>query len=202
MRKLKILFAILIAIVVSAYVLQHSWQSFDARKIAVSETRMWQAYYAKNPKALHSELVKILQEQFGILLPNAMRIAKHLVAAAVNFQQAHGSYDAVALPDLKKAYELLQEAVGGSFDPHEAALAELAWWVARRTRGKDSPAEVGQLIGRLYAILYGQDSPAFLEAGILRAQAADLRDKGGKETDWQEIERLLYLSYSKLEAGL
>jgi len=202
MRKSNIILLVFILIAGTTYLLLHSRNNFDAREIAISETKMWQAYYSRNPKVLHGELVKILKEQFGVLPSSAMQIARHFASAAVTFQQAHGNYDAITLPDLEKAYEKLKQAIGGSYDPQEAAGAELAWWVARRTTGKNSPEEVGRLIGRLYSVLYGHDAPQFMQAGLLRAQAADIRDKGGLESDWQEIERVLHLSYSELQSGL
>lgn len=74
--------------------------------------------------------------------------------------------------------------------------------VAKRTREKGSPEEVGRLIGRLYSVFYGHDAPQFMQAELLRAQAVDIRDKGGFKSDWQEIERILHLSYSKLQSRL
>ncbi len=68
----------------------------------------------------------------------------------------------------------------------------------RRTPGQDSPEEVGRSIARLYTILYGETNPDILEAGLLRAQAADLRDRHG---DWKEIETLLRQSYNALARG-
>ena len=202
MKKNNFMLAILIFIAFSAYWLIHSRNTFDAHEVAISETKMWQAYYSRNPKVLHGELVAILKEQFGIYAPSALQIAKHFVSAAVKFKQARGDYEAIILPDLEQAYEQLKQAIDGNFVPQEAARAELAWWVARRTPGKDSPEEVGRLIGRLYSVLYGYEAPEFIQAGLLRAQAADIRDKDELESDWQEIERILHLSYSKLLSGL
>lgn len=42
----------------------------------------------------------------------------------------------------------------------------------------------------------------FKNAGILRAQAAALRDSGGKNADWEKIEELLKESYIELEKGI
>lgn len=82
------------------------------------------------------------------------------------------------------------------------ARAELGWWVARRTPGRNSPAQVGAEIANLYALLYGKTNPNLQKAGLLRAKAAYLRDQGGNSPDWQEVERLLRESYEALVVGL
>jgi hypothetical protein len=102
------------------------------------------------------------------------------------------------LDDLTEAYSMIRRASGGSFNPKEVAKAELAWWIARRTPGQNSPEQVGKKISELYALLYGHNDPAFLKAGVLRAQAAKLRDMEGKDTDWQKVEDLLRKSYQEL----
>ena len=118
-------------------------------------------------------------------------------ASAVKFQEGSGDCSE-ALPELEQAYRRLKELSGRSFDPHEAAKEELAWWVARRTDGSDSVEEVGGKIAELYAVLYGSAQPEFREAGRLRAKAGDVRDKGGVDCDWKEVEGLLRQSYGVL----
>jgi hypothetical protein len=170
----------------------------DPDKIAAAETRMWQAYYAADLPRLHSEMVALLRAQFRLAPADAERIARSLTIAAMKFATSGGNYEQVALPDLEIAYLQLKAVLQLSFDPREAARAELAWWVARRTPGQDNPQEVGKRIARLYAILYGRERPEFLEAGVLRAEAGQLRDRRGMNCDWTEVERLLRRSYRVL----
>ena len=66
-----------------------------------------------------------------------------------------------------------------TYDPAVIAKAELAWWIARRIPGKDSPEQVGALIADLNAQFYGVPREKVLEASILRARAGRLRDEGG-----------------------
>jgi hypothetical protein len=106
------------------------------------------------------------------------------------------------LPDLEAAFGELRRVTKRPFDPKQAARAELAWWVARRTPGQDSAQQVGQGIGQVYAILYGQDRPGFEEAGVLRAEAGRLRDQGGAACDWQQVETLLQQSYRVLTKAI
>ncbi len=170
----------------------------DPDKIAIAETRMWQAYYAGDLSRLNSEMVALLRAQFGLASADAERIARSLSFAAMKFAISGGNYEQVVLPDLEVAYLQLRAVLKLSFDPREAARAELAWWVARRTPGQDNPQQIGKRIARLYAILYGRERPEFLEAGVLRAEAAQLRDRRGMNSDWTEVERLLRRSYRVL----
>ena len=170
----------------------------DPDKIAAAETRMWQAYYAGDLSRLHGEMVALLRAQFRLAPADAERIARSLTVAAMKFAISGGNYEQVALPDLEVAYLQLKTVLKLPFDPREAARAELAWWVARRTPGQDNPHQVGERIARLYAILYGRERPEFLEAGVLRAEAALLRDRRGVNCDWTEVERLLRRSYRVL----
>jgi len=47
-----------------------------------------------------------------------------------------------------------------------------------------------------------RDNPHIERAARLRAQAAELRDKGGAVCDWDEVERLLKKSYQSINRGL
>jgi hypothetical protein len=170
----------------------------DPDKIATAETRMWQAYYAGDLSSLHNEMVALLRAQFRLAPADAERIARRLTVAAMKFATSGGNYEQGALPDLEIAYLQLKAVLKLSFDPREAARAELAWSVARRTPGQDNPQLVGKRIARLYSIIYGGARPEFLEAGVLRAKAAQLRDRSGINCDWSEVERLLRRSYRVL----
>ncbi len=171
-------------------------------KVAASEARMWKAYYANNIKMLRRELLNLLRGQFDLSIVEAMDVGKPLARAAMKFSRARSNYKPKVLPDLELAYSRIKEATSIMFDPKEAARAELDWWVARRTPGIDSPEEVGHRISLLYTVLFGESSPEFERAGLLRAQAAHLRDKGGSRCDWDTVERLLLESYRTLQAGL
>lgn len=170
----------------------------DARAVAAAETRMWQAYYAADPLRLHGELTALLQAQFHLPPAEANAVAQNLAMAAYKFETSDGDYETLVLPDLERAYGQLRTALKRPFDPRQAARAELAWWVARRTPGQDSAQQVGAKIGQLYGIVYGAERPGFIEAGVLRAEAGRLRDSGGANCDWQQVESLLQRSYQAL----
>ncbi|MCP4252190.1 MAG: fibronectin type III domain-containing protein [Candidatus Scalindua sp.] len=171
-------------------------------KVATAETRMWQAYYANDHIALRQELTNLLRNQFGISASDADEIGELLAIAAIKFESAASNYQTLVLPDLELAYARLKEKLDVEFDPKEAAGAELGWWVARRTPGSDSAEEVGRLIAHLYVVLFGEKQPAFERAGLLRAQAAHIRDEGGAACNWDTVEQRLHESYLALQEGL
>jgi len=128
--------------------------SFDADKIAQSETKMWQAYYAGNKTKIGIELIYLLRNQYGLHLFEAKQIGELFASAAMKFRSAKGDYENLVLGDLTEAYLLIKKATGRSFNPKKTARAELAWWVARRTPGQDSVNQVGQKIAELYTLIY------------------------------------------------
>lgn len=173
--------------------------SFDSKAIAASETRMWQAYYAKDKKALFEELKTAMRGQFGLSRWTAQLVALELATGARNFAGEQSGYEQNVLPHIEKAYARIQKATGGAFDVKEAARAELDWWVARRTPGQNSVEQVGRRISALYAILYGESNAKIEEAGFLRASAAHVRDVS---SDWAKSQELLEESYTVLLEGL
>ncbi len=171
----------------------------DPVKVAAAETNMWRAYYSRNLIKLRIELISLLRGQFGFSYVEAMDVGKHLSSAAMTFESTKGNYKQTVLPDLVLAYSQLKNKLVADFDPEEAARAELDWWVARRTPGKDSPEVVGRLIAHLYAVVFGGNRSIFEKAGLLRAQAAHLRDRRGALCDWGKVEILLLKSYQALQ---
>ena len=176
--------------------------SFDANEVARAETRMWQAYYSGDRTELGLQLISLLRNQYGLSLLEAKEIGELLASSALTFRTSTGNSENGALGKLTEAYRLIKRASGRSFDPEKAARAELAWWIARRTPGQDSAEQVGQKIAELYTILCGDGHPSLPAAGLLRSEAAELRDSGGQNADWARIEDLLRQSYSELEKAL
>ncbi len=174
----------------------------DPVKAAAAETRMWQAYYTNDHVALRQELTNLLRNQFDISVSDADEIGELLASAAMKFESTKSNYKLTVLPDLELAYSMLKNKLDVSFVPEEAAKAELDWWVARRTPGSDSVEEVGRLIANLYTVLFGENQPAFERAGLLRAQAAHIRDEGGALCDWSEVEQHLQKSYQAMQEGM
>lgn len=162
---------------------------------------MWKAYYSADVVTIRREVRGLLMEQFGLTEQDAKAVGDPLLTATIAFDRYKSSYDALCLPGLERAYQELKRVSGLSFDPKQAARAELDWWVARRTPGNDSPAQVGQRLSRLYAVIFGEQRPEFDKAGLLRAEAANIRDMGGVACDWQKVLQLLTESYTELLKG-
>jgi hypothetical protein len=182
---------------------------FDADKLATLETRMWKAYYRRQPARLFGWLVLGLREQAQVSWPTALAASVHLTRAAAGFARADGDYDRFA-PDIGRAYRLL--GLPDDVDATEVARRELRWWVVRREMGLSSGAAAGDAITALYAAIYAVPSEAVAEAGRLRGQAAEVRDRGAAADPdgstgpgrayWPEVARLLRDSYRSLKVAV
>jgi hypothetical protein len=178
-----------------------SLRAFDPVRLADLEVRMWQSYYAKERVHLFGLLVTMLHEQYRYSWATASIEGFHLARAAATFGDLRDGYD-VVLPDLEAAYARARSWTGASFDPRAVARAELAWWIARRIPGQNSPEQIGSLIADEYALLY-ETSPAVVQAAaLLRAQAGAMRDAQAPRPDWDRIGRLLLQSYRELAAAV
>jgi hypothetical protein len=180
-----------------------SLREFDPDRVADLELRMWQAYYAKERVRLFALLIETLREQYHYSWTTAAVEGFHLARAAARFGDQVGTREAgVVLPDLERAYATAARWHHAGFDPRAVARAELAWWVARRTPGQSDPEQVGRLIAAEYALFYETPLDGVLPAGLLRAEAAALRDREAAEPDWPAIGALLRDSYRNLRTAL
>ena len=178
-----------------------SLRAFDADRMADLELDMWQAYYRKERLRLFNGLVVTLREQYRYRWADAVRAGFHLAKAASTFGDARSDYDRV-LPDLEAAYAMARNWTHSRFDPAAVARAELAWWAARRIPGQNSAEQVGSLIATEYALLYEVPQDRVLNAALLRARAAKLRDDTGDRADWSAIGHMLRQSYRELAAAV
>ena len=178
-----------------------SMKQFEPQRLASLELQMWQAYYDKRNARLFTLLVTMLREQYHYSWATAAREGFHLARAAASFGNMRSNYESV-LPDLEAGYTTAGRWLDARFDPKAVAKAELAWWVARRIPGQNSPEQVGGLIADEYSLLYEVPREAVLESGRLRAEAGALRDATAKEPDWNEVGRLLTASYVQLSEAV
>jgi hypothetical protein len=183
--------------------------AFDPDELADLETRMWKAYYRRQPVRLFGLLVLALREQAHASWPRALASAVLLTKAAVGFAQAAGDYERFA-PDIARGYRLL--GLPDTVDLDETARWELRWWVVRREIGLSAGVAAGEAITSLYAAFYDVPIETVAEAGRLRGVAAEIRDRGaaadpdgqrGVGRDyWPDVARLLRESYRSLAAAL
>lgn len=185
---------------------------FDADRLAMLETRTWKAYYRRQPARLFGWLVLGLREQAGVGWPTALAASVYLTRAAAGFARAQAGgddYERFA-PDIGRAYRLL--GLPSSVDADEVARRELRWWVVRREIGLAAGRDAGGAITSLYATIYGLPPEAVAEAGRLRGEAAEVRDRGADidpegpagagRAYWPEVARLLRDSYRSLKAAV
>lgn len=182
---------------------------FDPDELARLETRMWKAYYRRQPARLFGWLILALRAQAHVSLPRALVASLALTRAAAGFARADGDYERFA-PDIARAYRLL--GLPPSIDAEEVARRELRWWVVRREIGLAAGAAAGDAITSLYAAIYDVDPSWVAEAGRLRGRAAEVRDRGAADDPdgatgpgrayWPEVASLLRDSYRSLDRAL
>jgi hypothetical protein len=182
---------------------------FDPDRLAQLETRMWKAYYRRQPARLFGWLLLGLREQARVGWLRALVASLFLTKAAAGFARATGDYDRFA-PDIARGYRLLR--LPDSVDALEVGRRELRWWVVRREIGLAAGSAAGEAITTLYAAIYEMPPDVVEEAGRLRGQAAEVRDRGAvADPDgptgpgrayWPEVARLLRDSYRSLERAV
>jgi hypothetical protein len=182
---------------------------FDPDRLADLETRMWKAYYRRQPVRLFGLLMTALREQARVSWPRTIAASLLLTKAAVGFGRATGDYERFA-PTIGYAYRVLE--LPPEVDAEAVARNELRWWVVRREIGLAAGAEAGESIAAVYATLYRQPPATVAEAGRLRGLAAEVRDRGAAgdsrgptgagDAYWPEVDRLLHASYRSLRAAL
>jgi hypothetical protein len=184
-------------------------RDFDPERLARLELGMWKAYYRRQNGYLFRLLVRANQEQAGVSWIRAVIAAGWLAWAAARFGRTSGDYDRFVEP-IARGYRWLGLPAG--VDAGEVARRELRWWVVRREIGLSAGASAGEAIAALYAELYDVPEDAVAEAGRLRGQAAQVRDRGAAiDPDgaggegrgyWPEVARLLRASYRSLADAL
>jgi hypothetical protein len=187
----------------------HWGSDFDPDELARLETRMWKAYYRRQPARLFGLLVQAIRAQAGVSWPRALGASLLLTKAAAGFARSTGDYERFA-PGVARAYRML--GLPDHVDVEAVARHELRWWVVRRQLGLAAGEAAGESITNLYASLYDVPRESVAEAGRLRGIAAEVRDRGATaDRDgprgagaayWPEVARLLRASYRSLRRAL
>jgi hypothetical protein len=182
---------------------------FDPERLATLELEMWKAYYRGQGARLFALLVRANHEQAGVGWLRAFRAAFFLARAAVRFGRSTGDYERFE-PDIVKGYQILRLPRG--VDAAEVARRELRWWVVRREVGLAAGDAAGDAITALYSVIYRVPESAVREAGSLRGEAAEVRDRGAAADPhgpggaggsyWPDVDRLLRASYRSLRAAV
>ena len=182
---------------------------FDPDRLADLETGMWKAYYRRQPARLFGLLIQGLREQAHASWPLALGAAYFLTKGAAGFARATGDYERFA-PDIARGYRLI--GLPQDVDAVEVGRCELRWWVVRREIGLAAGAAAGEAITRLYAAIYAMPESRVAEAGRLRGEETEVRDRGASADPdgptarglayWPEVAHLLRRSYAELHKAL
>lgn len=181
--------------------------TFDADGVAWLETRMWEAYYAKQDVRLFLLLGRLVARQFALPWRRAFAVALMLARPAMRFARARSNYEAT-IPDIAAAYARIQADCGVVFDAEEVAARELQWWIVHRHPTEAGEAGLTEAIAALYAAVYRLPAARVREAARLRAKAAIVCDAGRKRDGvrgalyWREVSDLLQRSYRELKRAV
>jgi hypothetical protein len=184
-------------------------REFDPDRLAALELAMWKAYYRRQGRRLFRLLVRANREQAGVGWVRATAAAVWLAVAAVRFGRSTGEYERFE-PLIERGYRTL--GLPPDADVREVAHRELRWWVVRREIGLAAGEAAGRAITALYASIYGVPEAIVSQAGNLRGEAAEVRDRGATADPdgpageglayWPEVGRLLRQSYESLHDAL
>lgn len=181
--------------------------TFDAEAVAWLETRMWEAYYARQDARLFLLLVRLVRSQFGLSTQAAVRVALRWARPAMRFARMRDHYEAV-IPDIAAAYATIRDLSGAAFDPADVAVKELRWWVVHRHPTETGLDGLTNAIAALYAAVYRVPEAAVRAAARLRAEACIVSDMGRERVGvrgasyWREVHALLRHSYHSLRAAV
>jgi hypothetical protein len=178
-------------------------RAFDPDQFGRLEASVWRHYYRKEYTQLAYDLYGAAR-QTGFSPGYALLAAVRAARAVSSFQTSRSEAEAQqALPALVAYFRTIAHAAPSKFDIEEAARSELSWWQARRMGSP--PEQYGLTIAHVSKLMYGVDSEAIRQAGILRARAMNFHDKKGtevSEADWAAIMQQLIVSYRVLKTAI
>jgi hypothetical protein len=180
-------------------------RSFDPVKVARYEKDSWVAYYQRRWLTLLRLLIGLVRSTYGLSLWQAIRVGIPLTRAQMAFAPQDNDVPQ-AITYMEQFFAYLKERHGEDLDPHEAALAEVSWWVVHRTFfGHSDQPEVIDAVACAYAAAYRVDPAMVREAAYHRAQAmvySDgwvLSERAPNDPRLQQEEEELIKSYTALK---
>ena len=181
---------------------------FDPIRVAHFEKEAWVAYYRRKWLALLRLLIGLVRSTYGLSLPQAIRVGIPLTRAQMAFAPQDNDVPQ-AIAYMEQFFAYLKEKRGEELDPHEAALAEVSWWVVhRKFFGHSDQPEVINAVACAYAAAYRVDSALVREAAYHRAMAmvySDawvLSDRDPHDVRLQQEEHELVKSYTALKKAV
>ena len=183
-------------------------RSFDPILVARYEKDSWVAYYQRKWFTLLRLLIGLVRSTYGLSLWQAIRVGIPLTRAQMAFAPQDNDVPK-AIVYMQEFFTYIRDKHSEDLDPHEAALAEVSWWVVhRKFFGHSDQPEVIDAVACAYAAAYRVDPAAVREAAYHRAQAmvySDawvLSERDSYDPRLQQEEEELVKSYSALRQAV
>jgi hypothetical protein len=144
---------------------------FDPILVARYEKDSWVAYYQRRWFTLLRLLIELVRATYSLSLWQAIRVGIPLTRAQLAFAPQDNDVPK-AIAQMRQFFVTIQKLHHEDFDPTEAALAEVSWWVVhRKFFGHSDHPEVTEAVACAYAAAYHVDPHVVREAAYHRAQA-------------------------------
>jgi len=183
-------------------------RNFDPLLVARYEKESWVAYYQRKWLRLLRLLIGLVRTTYGLSLWQAIRAGIPLTRAQMAFAPQDNDVPK-AIAYMEQFFVYLKNQHGEDLDPHEAALAEVSWWVVhRKFFGHSDQADVIDAVACTYAAAYRLDPAVVREAAYYRARAmvySDawvLSERDPRDPRLQQEEDELIKSYTALRKAV
>lgn len=181
---------------------------FDPILVARYEKDSWIAYYQRKWFTLLRLLIGLVRATYGLSLLQAIRVGIPLTRAQMAFAPRDNDVPK-AIAHMQEFFAYIKAKHGEKLDPHDAALAEVGWWVVhRRFFGQSDRPEVIEAVACAYAAAYRIDPAAASEAAYHRALAMVYSDawvmseRDPNDPRLQQEEAELLKSYTALKKAV
>jgi hypothetical protein len=183
-------------------------RNFEPGQVARFEKDSWVAYYQRKWFTLLRLLIGLVRSTYGLSLWQAIRVGIPLTRAQMTFAPQDNNVPK-AIEYMQEFFAYIKEKHMEDLDPHEAALAEVSWWVVhRKFFGHSDQPEVIDAVACAYAAAYRIDPALVHEAAYHRAHAmvySDawvLSERDPSDPRLQQEEEELIKSYAALKRAV
>ncbi len=146
-------------------------RTFDPILVARYEKESWVAYYQRQWFKLLRLLIGLVRSTYGLSVLQAIWVGIPLTRAQMAFAPQDNDVPK-AIGYMRQFFAYIQKLHHEDFDPDEAALAEVSWWVVHRKYfGHSDHPEVVDSVACAYAAAYRVDPAVVREAATHRALA-------------------------------
>jgi hypothetical protein len=183
-------------------------RTFDPIRVARYEKDSWVAYYRRRWLTLLRLLIGLVRSTYGLSAWQAIRVGIPLTRAQMAFAPQDNDVPK-AIEYMEQFFTYIKARHGEDLNPHEAALAEVGWWVVhRKFFGHSDNPEVAEAVACAYAAAYRIDPAQMRDAAYHRAQAMQysdawvLSERDPHDPRLQQEEEELIKSYTALKKAV